>query len=68
MSHIICRYISYGNFLLNPFLRSLADVLERHFKHRKKQVVDLFDSFLEDLMKDQMNGLISYIDGRSPFL
>ena len=36
--------------------KSLSDVLEEHYEHRKQQVVDLFDRMLEEFMKDQMNG------------
>ena len=38
------------------FRKSLSDVLEDHYEHRKQQVVDLFDRMLEEFMKDQMNG------------
>ena len=40
----------------NVFRKSLSDVLEDHFEHRKQQVVDLFDRMLEEFMTDQMNG------------
>ena len=51
--------------VINFFYRkTLSEVIEHHFEHRKQQVVDLFDSLLEELMKDQMNGFISDIIGR----
>ena len=40
----------------NIFRKSLSDVLEDHYEHRKQQVVDLFDRMLEEFMTDQMNG------------